>query len=112
MPWRGLDTAYGLRVFFSLLLMSIAVLIGWFEPMRSFKGLAILFVGIAWRIAIFCEIATYYMPWGDNVLDTIATPAKRLAGTLTSMVVSGGAMSQFASWAKAIIVGSGTAGTV
>lgn len=80
--------------------------------MRSFKGLAILFVGIAWHIAIFCEIATYYMSWGDNVLDTIATPAERLAGTLTSMVVSNEAMSQFASWAKAIIVGSGTAGTV
>ena len=54
--------------------------------MRSFEYLAILFVGIAWRIAIFCEIATYYMPWGDNVLDTIATPAERLAVTLTSMV--------------------------
>ncbi|HJF26696.1 MAG TPA: hypothetical protein K8V79_00300 [Acinetobacter lwoffii] len=51
-----------MRVFVSLLLMSITALIGWFEPMRSFEYLAILFVDIAWHIAIFCEIATYYMP--------------------------------------------------
>ncbi len=35
-----------------------------------------------------------------------------VAGTLTTMAVSSGEMSQFASWAAAIIVGGGTAGAV
>ena len=35
-----------------------------------------------------------------------------IAGTLTTMAVSSGEMSQFASWASAIIVGGGTAGAV
>ena len=35
-----------------------------------------------------------------------------IAGTLTTMAVSSGEMSQFASWASAIIVGGSTAGVV
>ena len=35
-----------------------------------------------------------------------------VAGTLATMAVSSGEMSQFASWAAAIIVGGGTAGAV
>ncbi len=35
-----------------------------------------------------------------------------IAGTLATMAVSSGEMSQFASWAAAIIVGGGTAGVV
>lgn len=45
-------------------------------------------------------------------MDTVATPAAMLAGTLTTMAVSSGEMSQFASWAAAIIVGGGTATAV
>ena len=63
-------------------------------------------------IATVCEIAAYYIPWVDNALDTIATPAAMVAGTLTTMAVSSGEMSQFASWAAAIIIGGGTAGAV
>jgi hypothetical protein len=48
----------------------------------------------------------------DNVLDTVSTPAAMIAGTLATMAVSSGEMSQFASWAAAIIVGGGTAGAV
>ena len=40
------------------------------------------------------------------------TPAAMIAGTLATMAVSSGEMSQFASWAAAIIVGGGTAGVV
>ena len=59
-----------------------------------------------------CEVAAYYIPWVDNALDTVATPAAMIAGTLATMAVSSGEMSQFASWAAAIIVGGGTAGVV
>lgn len=108
----GLSAACGFRVFVPLLVMSIASLVGWFEPMKGFEWLAMPSVCIALAAATVFEIGAYYIPWVDNALDTIATPAAMIAGTLTTMAVSSGEMSQFASWAAAIIVGGGTAGAV
>lgn len=108
----GLSAACGFRVFVPLLVMSIASLLGWFEPMKGFEWLAMPSVCIAFAVATVCEVAAYYIPWVDNMLDTVATPAAMIAGTLTTMAVSSGEMSQFASWASAIIVGGGTAGAV
>ena len=108
----GLSAACGFRVFVPLLVMSLASILGWFEPMQGFEWLTMPSVCIALAIATVCEIAAYYIPWVDNALDTIATPAAMVAGTLTTMAVSSGEMSQFASWAAAIIIGGGTAGAV
>ncbi|CAB1209851.1 DUF4126 domain-containing protein [Acinetobacter bouvetii] len=108
----GLSAACGFRVFVPLLVMSIASLMGWFEPMKGFEWLAMPSVCIALAVATLCEIAAYYIPWVDNALDTVSTPAAMVAGTLATMAVSSGEMSQFASWAAAIIVGGGTAGAV
>ncbi|MGE8561945.1 MAG: DUF4126 domain-containing protein [Acinetobacter sp.] len=108
----GLSAACGFRVFVPLLVMSIAAILGWFEPMQGFKWLAMPSVCLALGLATVCEIAAYYIPWVDNALDTIATPAAMVAGTLATMAVSSGEMSQFASWAAAIIVGGGTASAV
>lgn len=96
----GLSAACGFRVFVPLLVMSIASLMGWFEPMKGFEWLAMPSVCIALAVATVCEITAYYIPWVDNALDTISTPAAMIAGTLTTMAVSSGEMSQFASWAK------------
>lgn len=108
----GLSAACGFRVFVPLLVMSIAAIMGIFEPIKGFEWLAMPSVCIALGFATLCEIGAYYIPWVDNLLDTIATPAAMVAGTLTTMAVSSGEMSQFASWAAAIIVGGGTAGAV
>lgn len=108
----GLSAACGFRVFVPLMVMSIAALMGWFEPMTGFEWLAMPAVCLALTIATLCEIAAYYIPWVDNAIDTIATPAAMLAGTLITMAASSGEMSQFAAWAAAIIVGGGTAGAV
>lgn len=108
----GLSAACGFRVFVPLLIMSIASMTGLFEPSKGLEWLAMPAVCIALGIATICEIAAYYIPWVDNVLDSIATPAAVVAGTLSTMAVSSGEMSQFASWAVAIIVGGGTAGAV
>ena len=108
----GLSAACGFRVFVPLLVMSIAAIMGIFEPIKGFEWLAMPSVCIALGFATLCEIGAYYIPWVDNLLDTIATPAAVVAGTLTTMAVSSGEMSQFASWAAAIIVGGGTAGAV
>lgn len=108
----GLSAACGFRVFVPLFVMSLASLTGWFEPMKGFDWLAMPSVCIALAVATLCEVAAYYIPWVDNALDTIATPASMIAGTLATMAVSSGEMSQFASWAAAIIIGGGTAGVV
>lgn len=108
----GLSAACGFRVFVPLLVMSIATMMGWFEPSKGFEWLALPSVCLALGVATVCEIAAYYIPWVDNALDTVATPAAMIAGTLTTMAVSSGEMSQFAGWAAAIIVGGGTAGVV
>lgn len=108
----GLSAACGFRVFVPLLVMSIATLTGWFEPTKGFEWLALPSVCLALGVATVCEIAAYYIPWVDNALDTVATPAAMIAGTLTTMAVTNSEMSQFATWAAAIIVGGGTAGVV
>ncbi|OBA10394.1 hypothetical protein A9988_17165 [Acinetobacter calcoaceticus] len=108
----GLSAACGFRVFVPLLVMSIATMMGWFEPSKGFEWLAMPSVCLALAVATVCEVAAYYIPWVDNALDTVATPAAMIAGTLTTMAVTSGEMSQFAGWAAAIIVGGGTAGVV
>ncbi|RKG38451.1 DUF4126 domain-containing protein [Acinetobacter rongchengensis] len=108
----GLSAACGFRVFVPLFVMSIASLTGWFEPMQGFEWLAMPSVCIGLAVATLCEVGAYYIPWVDNALDTIVTPAAMVAGTLTTMAVSTGEMSQFAGWAAAIIVGGGTATAV
>lgn len=108
----GLSAACGFRVFVPLLVMSVASLMAWFEPLQGFEWLAMPSVCFGLAVATLCEIAAYYIPWVDNVLDTVSTPAAMVAGTLATMAVSSGEMSQFASWAAAIIVGGGTAGAV
>ena len=57
------------------------------------------------------EIAAYYLPWLDNLLDSIATPAAMVAG----IVVSAAFIEDFhpvAKWSLAVIAGGGVAGTV
>ena len=57
------------------------------------------------------EIAAYYVPWIDNALDSIATPAAVVAGTIvTASVITD--LSPLAQWTLAVIAGGGTAGLV
>lgn len=108
----GLSAACGFRVFVPLLAMSVAAIMGIFEPLQGFEWLALPSVCLALAVATVFEIGAYYIPWVDNLLDTIATPAALVAGTLTTMAVGTAEMSPFASWAAALIVGGGTASAV
>ena len=108
----GLSAACGFRVFVPLLAMSVAAMMGIFEPLQGFEWLALPSVCFALAVATIFEIGAYYIPWVDNLLDTIATPAALAAGTLSTMAVGTADMSPFASWASALIVGGGTASAV
>jgi hypothetical protein len=61
--------------------------------------------------ATILEVAAYYVPWLDNLLDSIATPAAVVAGTIvTASVVTD--MSPLMKWTLALIAGGGTAGII
>jgi|GEM_PF-203073 len=107
----GLAACAGFRVFVPLLLTSVAMQAGFvnvapgFEWMGSWAAFAVLLAATA------AEIGAYYVPWLDNLLDTIAAPAAVAAGTLltTSFVEINNPVLQ---WGLGLIVGGGTAGFV
>ena len=62
-------------------------------------------------VATLFEIGGYYIPWVDNLLDTIASPASIVAGTvITASFVTG--MDPWLQWLLGVIAGGGAAGAV
>ena len=107
----GLSTACGLRVFVPLLVMSIASLSGHLSLSPEFDWIGTYPALVAFAIAAFIEILLYLIPFFDNLLDTIATPAAIIAGIIaTASCVS--EVSPFLQWSLAIIAGGGSAGTL
>ena len=111
----SLASASGFRVFLPPFLLSIAVrtdtLVNLDLSDTSFaifdSNAAVLILGIA----CLAEFAAYYVPWLDNLLDTIATPAAVLSGVgMSSMVLVG--TDPIMQWSFAIIAGGGSAGTI
>src|SRR5579885_1786957 len=107
----GLSAACGFRVFVPLFVMSIASLAGHLTLAPGFEWIGTYPALTAFGVATFLEISGYYIPWVDNLLDTVATPAAIVAGTIV-MASSVSDMSPLLKWALAIIVGGGVAGTV
>ena len=60
-------------------------------------------------VAAIVEILAYYIPGVDNLLDTLATPAAFVAGTVISAAVITD-LPPMVKWAAAIIAGGGIAG--
>src|SRR5881394_1498504 len=107
----GLAAACGFRVFVPLLFVSIAAKAGKLALVSSFQWMGTDAAMIAFSVATAIEIAAYYIPWLDNLLDTIATPAAVVAGAIISASVFTG-MDPFLRWTLAIIAGAGAAGVV
>ena len=107
----GLAAACGFRVFVPLLVMSAAAYTGHLDLSSGFHWIGTLPALVAFASATVLEIAAYYIPWVDNILDTIAGPAAVVAGT----VVTASALTDvdpFLKWSLAIIGGGGVAGIV
>jgi hypothetical protein len=70
-------------------------------------------VTLALGVATVLEIGSYYIPWLDNTLDSIATPVAVLAGTLLSGEFMPELLDDTAlKWILGAIIGGGTAGIV
>jgi len=107
----GLSAACGFRVFVPLLVASIAARSGHLTLATGFDWMGSDAALIAFGVATALEIGGYYIPWVDHLLDTVATPAAVVAGTLvTASLVTD--MSPFLRWSLAVIAGGGIAGTV
>ena len=107
----SLSAACGFRVFVPFLVMSIASLSGNLTLAPGFEWIGSYPALVCFAVATGLEIAAYYVPWLDNILDTIATPAAIIAGiVVTASCVSG--MGPFLRWSVAVIAGGGAAGLV
>jgi hypothetical protein len=107
----GLSAACGFRVFVPLLVMSIASLSGHMTLAHGFAWIGTYPALVSLSVATCIEIAGYYVPWLDHLLDTLATPASIVAGTIVTASAVGD-MSPFLKWTLAVIAGGGAAGLV
>ena len=107
----GLAAACGFRVFVPFFVVSVAAMSGHLELAPGFEWMGTNYALIAFAAATLLEVVAYYVPWLDNLLDAIATPAAVAAGVvITASVV--GDMSPFLRWTLAVIAGGGTAAAV
>jgi len=107
----ALAAAAGFRVFVPLLVLSLAARGGWVELSPSFDWLSSTSASVALATATVLEVAAYYVPFFDNLLDTLAAPVAVLAG----VVLSASVLTDLPPWLQysiAIVGAGGTAGVV
>ncbi len=107
----GLSAACGFRVFLPLLVMNLASLAGYLPLAPGFEWVGGAPATFVFATATIVEILAYYLPWLDNILDTIMTPAAMVAGVVaTASVLTD--VSPLLKWTLAIIAGGGAAAVV
>jgi Domain of unknown function (DUF4126) len=105
----ALAAATGFRVFLPMLVVSIAAYTGHLQLDNSFAWLGTLSALTTLGVAALAEISAYYIPVIDNLLDTLATPAALVAGTVVSAAVMTD-LPPMVKWTAAVIAGGGIAG--
>jgi hypothetical protein len=107
----GLAAASGFRVFVPLLGVALAMRFGQLEPGGDWAWLAEPTSLVVLVAAVAAEVGAYFVPWLDNALDSLATPAAVVAGTLLTALMLGDAPPVM-QWVLAVVAGGGTAGVV
>lgn len=105
----GLSAACGFRVFVPLLAASIAAQAGYLTLAPGFEWIGTPQALYAFATATLLEVLAYSIPWLDNALDAVATPAALLAGVVASAAVLTD-LPPWLQWGVAIIGGGGVAG--
>ena len=105
----GLAAAVGFRVFVPFLLVSIAARSGSVHLAGGFEWLGSDVALVMFSVAAVLEIAAYFIPFFDHLLDAVAGPAAVTAGTvlMASALID---MAPWLRWSVAIVAGGGTAG--
>ncbi len=99
----------GLRVFAPLLVVAVAAWLGKVELVPAFDWLGTAPAVLALTVAAVAEIAAYYIPGVDHLLDTLTTPLALVAGTLLVAAPLWDAP-PLLKWSVAVIAGGGAAG--
>lgn len=107
----GLSASVGFRVFVPLFALSLSAYLGVWELNESWEWIGSVSALIVLGVATIFEIFAYYIPYIDNLLDSIAIPLAAIAGTAI-MVSTVADLSPVITWALAIIAGGGTAAAV
>jgi Domain of unknown function (DUF4126) len=105
----GLAAATGFRVFLPMLVVSVAAYSEHLPLSENFAWLGTPSALMMLGVAALVEILAYYIPGVDNLLDTLATPAAVVAGTVVSAAVITD-LPPMLKWTTAIIAGGGVAG--
>ncbi len=102
----GLSATSGFRVFVPLLIMSIASLAGHLELSPAFDWIGSYPALVIFLVATVLEILAYFVPYLDNLLSMISSPAALVAGIIiTASVIT--EISPLLTWTLAIIAGGG-----
>ncbi len=105
----ALSAAVGLRIFVPFLVMSAAAVTGHLPLAPGFEWIGTTPALIAFAVATVLEVAAYYVPWLDNLLDAAGPPVAVMAGVIaTASVVT--EMPPLLKWTVAVIAGGGLAG--
>jgi len=107
----GLAAAAGFRVFVPLLVLSLAARAGYVPLSSGFEWIASTPALLAFGTATVVEVGAYYVPWLDNLLDTLAAPAAIVAGVVASASVMTD-LPPVLKWSVALIGGGAAAGVV
>ena len=107
----ALSAASGFRIFIPLLVSNLATKFGFFSLASNFAWMGSTTTTIVLSVAVLAELAAYYVPVVDNLLDTIAAPVAVGAGTLltTSFLKIDDPVLQ---WGLGLVAGGGVAGTI
>jgi len=105
----GLAAATGFRLFLPLLILSGAAYTGHVSLNESFAWLGTPAAIIMLGTAAIAEIAAFYIPGVDNLLDTLAVPGAVVAGTIASAATMTD-LPPMVKWTTAVIAGGGVAG--
>jgi len=105
----ALAAATGFRVFLPMLIVSVAAYTGHLSLDNNFAWLGTPAALIMLSVATLVEISAYYIPVVDNLLDSLATPAAFVAGTVVSAAVMTD-VPPMVKWSAAVIAGGGIAG--
>lgn len=104
----GLAASVGFRVFLPLFALSLAAYFNVWELNNSWEWIGSLGAVITLGVAMIIEIFAYFIPWVDNILDSMAVPLAAIAGTAV-MVSTVAGLDPMVTWGLAIIAGGGTA---
>lgn len=109
----GLAAACGFRVFLPLFIASLFTHfnVGGMGLGGSFEWLGQLPALIAFGVASIVEVFAYFLPFLDNLLDTVAVPLAAVAGTFLSLAAMVD-ISPLFQWSIALIAGGGLAGLI